>query len=207
MKKLPVIKTVFVDVGGVLLTNGWDHEGRQLAAKKFKLNLEEMESRHRLTFDTYEIGKLSLEEYLKRVVFYEKRSFTPTQFRDFMFMQSKPYPKAIELIRKLKAQYGLKVVVVSNEGKELNQYRIKKFKLNSFVDIFVSSCFVHLRKPDEDIFRLALDLAQTPPQQVAYIEDRDMFVQVAEQLGIQGIHHLDPKTTQEKLLDLGLKIV
>lgn len=206
MKKRPAIKTLFVDVGGVLLTNGWDHEARQMASQIFKLNLDEMESRHRLTFDTYETGKLSLEEYLNRIVFYEKRSFTHSQFRDFMFAQSKPYPKTIELIRALKVQHGLKIVVVSNEGRELNEYRVNKFKLNNLVDFFISSSYVHLRKPDVDIYRMALDLSHTPPKQVAYIEDREMFVQIAEKLGIQGIRHTDPKTTQEKLLSLGLKL-
>ena len=144
---------------------------RKLAAKAFELNSEEMENRHNQAFDTYEVGKLTLEEYLSRVVFYQKRSFTRAQFRKFMFAQSKPYPKMIELVRQLKARYGLKIVVVSNEARELNSHRIRKFKLDGFVDFFISSCFVHLRKPDADIFRLALDIAQVPANQVVYIEN------------------------------------
>jgi len=120
MKREIPITTLFVDIGGVLLTDGWVHEFRKLAAKTFHLDLEEMEKRHNQSFDTYELDKLTIEEYLNRVVFYEKRSFTQAQFRKFMFDQSKPYPKMIELIRRLKAQYGLKIVVVSNEARELN---------------------------------------------------------------------------------------
>ncbi len=160
------ITCVFVDISGVLLTNGWDHLARRRAVEHFDLNWEEMEERHRLTFEIHEEGKLSFEEYLKLVVFYEKRPFTPMQFRQFMCDQSTPYPDMIATIAQLKARYALKIAVVSNESFELNAYRIRTFKLGAFVDCFVSSCFVHLRKPDANIFRLALHLTQTEPKQV-----------------------------------------
>ena len=199
------ITTLFLDIGGVLLTDGWDHHARKRAATHFKLELAEMENRHHLTFDTYEEGKLTLEEYLGRVVFYQKRPFTRAQFRRFMFAQSKPYPQMIQLVRTLKAKYGLRIAVVSNEARELNAYRIRKFKLAGFVDSFISSSFVHVRKPDADIFRLALDIAQAPARQVVYIENTPMFVQIAEGLGIQSILHTDYRSTCAKLASFGLR--
>ncbi len=200
------ITTLFLDLGGVLLTNGWDRKARELAAETFQLDRKEMDERHHLTFDTYEMGKLTLEQYLCRVVFYEKRNFTEQDFRDFMFAQSKPFPEMIDLIRTLKAEYKLKIAVVNNEGRELNQHRIEKFKLNSFVDFFISSCFVHVRKPDEDIYRIALDIAHVPPEQVAYLDDRLMFVQIAQSLGIRAVHHKDYASTTAKLASMGLKL-
>jgi putative hydrolase of the HAD superfamily len=204
MKKAAAITTLFLDVGGVLLTDGWDHQSRKRAAAHFKLEWAEMEDRHRLTSDIFEEGKLTLEEYLDRVVFHEKRSFTRAQFRRFMFAQSKPFPEMLERVRRLKAKYGLKIVVVSNEGRELNSYRIRKFKLGRFVDFFISSCFVHLRKPDADIFRLALDITQTPARQAVYIENTPMFVQIAEGLRIRSILHTDYESTCAKLASFGL---
>jgi putative hydrolase of the HAD superfamily len=204
MKKPTAITCMFLDIGGVLLTDGWDHHARKRAAKTFKLELAEMEDRHHLTFDTYEEGKLTLEEYLGRVVFYQKRPFTRAQFRRFMFAQSKPHPEMIELVSQLKVRHGLEIAVVSNEARELNVYRIRKFKLDGFVDFFVSSCFVHVRKPDADIFRLALDIAQAPARQVVYIENTPMFVQIAEGLGIRSILHTDYKSTCAKLASFGL---
>ncbi len=130
------------DYGGVLLTDGWDHHARKRAATSFKLKWAEMEERHHLTFATYEEGKLTLEEYLGRVVFYKKRPFTRAQFRRFMFAQSKPYPEMIELVRKLKARYGLKIVVVSNEARELNAYRIRQVQAGRVCGFF---CFLLLR--------------------------------------------------------------
>jgi putative hydrolase of the HAD superfamily len=200
------ITTLFLDVGGVLLTNGWDHQARRRAAKNFKLNLAEMEDRHHLTFDTYEEGKLTLAEYLGRVVFYQKRPFSRAQFRRFMFAQSQPYPEMIAMIAGLKVRYGLKIAVVSNEARELNTHRIRTFKLARLVDFFVSSCFVHIRKPDADIFRLALDIAQTPAEEVMYIENTPMFVQTAEGLGIRSILHTNYKSTRAKLSEFGLGI-
>lgn len=204
MKQAPDITCLFVDIGGVLLTNGWDHPAREQAAIHFELDLAELEDRHHITFDTYEQGKITLETYLDRVLFYQKRPFTLPEFRRFMFAQSKPYPEMIELIVQLKAQYGLKIVVVSNEGRELNAYRIGEFKLSRFVDLFISSCYVQLRKPDVEIFRLAMDIAQVPPEQIVYIENTAMFVQIAEGLGIRSILHTDHQSTRAQLAAIGL---
>jgi putative hydrolase of the HAD superfamily len=206
MKNTVPVTTIFTDIGGVLLTNGWDRIARASAAKEFDLDLDELNERHHLTFDTYESGKLDLEEYLNRVVFYEKRSFKRKQFRDFMFSQSKPFPEMIDMMRKIKEKYKIKIAVVSNEGRELNTYRIKKFGLSDFVDFFISSCYVHFRKPDADIFRVALDIAHVPAGQVIYLEDRNLFVQVARSLGIRTIHHTGFQSTSKELNSLGLKI-
>jgi len=123
-----------------------------------------------------------------------------------MFAQSKPYPRMINLFAQLKVRHGLKIAVVSNESRAVNAYRIRKFKLDRFVDSFISSCFVHIRKPDADIFRLALDIAQTPVQQVVYIENTPMFVQIAEGLGIRSILHTDYKSTRAKLASFGVNV-
>ena len=205
MKQKTPITCLFVDVGGVLLTDGWDHHARRRAVAKFKLDWGEMEERHRLVFEVHEEGKLTFEDYLSLVVFYEKRPFTRAQFRRFMCEQSKPYEDMIGMVVQLKARYGLKIAVVSNESLELNAYRIRTFKLRGFVDLFISSCFVHLRKPDGNIFRLALDISQTPANQVLYIENTPMFVQIAEGLGIKSILHTDCKSTREQLASFGLK--
>ncbi len=163
-----------------------------------------MDERHRLVFETHEEGKLSFEEYLGWVVFHEKRTFTKNQFRDFMFAQSKPYPKMLGLVAQLKAQHGLKVVVISNESREVNAHRIRAFGLDKLVDTFISSCFVQMRKPDIQIFWLALDLAQTAPAQAVFIDNTPMFVQIAEGLGMRSIHHVDLESTRAKLTSLGL---
>ena len=198
------ITALFLDVGGVLLTNGWDHHARRRAAKHFKLEWAEMEERHALNFETHEEGRLAFIDYLNRVVFYQKRPFSHAQFRSFMCAQSKPCLEMMKLIVRLKAHYGLKITVVSNESRELNAYRIQKFRLNDFVDSFISSCFVQLRKPDVEIFRLALDITQVPARQVVYIEDTPMFVQIAEGLGIRSVLHTDYKSTLGKLVSFGL---
>ena len=200
----PEITTLFIDIGGVLLSNGWDRKARRRATEIFQLDHDEMDERHHLTFDTYEEGKLSLEEYLTRVVFYDERPFSRGEFRAFMFDQTSPFPEMIELICQLKTRHGLKVAVVNNEGRELNEHRIKTFGLGTFVDFFISSCFVHFRKPDADMFRIALDIAQVAPEEVVYIEDRPMFVEVARNLGIRGIVHTGYETTKQELANWGL---
>ncbi|GGA88821.1 HAD-IA family hydrolase [Puia dinghuensis] len=202
------VTALFLDIGGVMLTNGWDRRSREAAAKQFGLDIDELNDRHRMTFDTYEAGKLSLDEYLKRVVFCREQPFTVEQFRTFMFEQSAPYPEMIDLVKALKARYELKIAVVNNEGRELNEHRIKTFRLNEFVDFFISSCFVHFRKPDADIWKVALDIAQVPKEDVVYIDDRPMFVQVAQGLGIRGITHnyKNVGKTKDALAAMGLTL-
>ncbi|MCZ4244871.1 HAD hydrolase-like protein [Pedobacter punctiformis] len=199
------ITTLFTDIGGVLLTNGWDRQARAEAAIRFNLDSVEVEERHHLTFDTYEVGKITLDEYLDRLVFYEDRNFSPDDFKDFMFKKSLPYNDMIKLICDLKKKYNLKVAVISNEGRELNQYRINTFKLNEFIDFFISSSFVHFRKPDADIFKVAIDISQSDIETSIYIDDRMLFVQIAEGLGLTGICHTDYETTRQKLAEFGLE--
>jgi len=200
------ITTLFLDIGGVLLTNGWDRHARRRAAEAFDLDFEEMDERHHLTFDTYEEGKLSLDEYLERVVFYEEREVTPEAFKTFMFAQSQPLQPMLDLVQRLRERYPLRVAAVSNEGRELTAYRIVKFDLKRVIDFFIVSSFVHIRKPDADLYRMALDTAQVEPQQALYIDDRALLVQVATGLGIRGIHHQDVDTTREELAHYGLTL-
>lgn len=200
------LTTILIDVGGVLLTNGWDRESRRRATETFHLDFVEMDERHHLTFDTYEVGKLSLDEYLRRVVFYEERPFSPQEFKEFMFAQSSPHPEMIDLIRGLKRKYHLRIVAVTNEGRELMMFRMRKFDLGSFLDIIVSSSFVHFRKPDTDIWRIAIDLAHAPVEETVYIEDRLLFVEVARDLGIRGIRHTDAASTRKQLEAFGLTL-
>jgi putative hydrolase of the HAD superfamily len=200
------ITHLFTDLGGVLLTNGWDRGLRKLVASQFQIDAGEMDERHHLTYDTYEAGKISLSVYLQRVVFWEPREFTEEQVVDFMLSQARGFPEMIELYKQLKAKHGLKVVVVSNEGRELTTDRIRRFNLKEFVDIFVVSSYVHFRKPDEDIFRLALDVAQADPAEVVYVDDRQMFTEVACRLGMREVWHRDYARTRAAFADLGLTL-
>jgi putative hydrolase of the HAD superfamily len=200
------ITHLFTDLGGVLLTNGWDRGLRKLVASQFQIDAGEMDERHHLTYDTYEAGKISLSVYLQRVVFWEPREFTEEQVVDFMLSQARGFPEMIELYKQLKAKHGLKVVVVSNEGRELTTDRIRRFNLKELVDIFVVSSYVHFRKPDEDIFRLALDVAQADPAEVVYVDDRQMFTEVACRLGMREVWHRDYARTRSAFEALGLTL-
>jgi putative hydrolase of the HAD superfamily len=198
------ITTLFLDIGGVLLTNGWDTDLRKRTAEHFGLDYEEIYHRHHVTYDIYEEGKMTLDEYLWQIVFYEPRRFTPEDFKTYLLEQAKPYQDTIDLVRRLKAVYGLRVAVVSNEGREIAEDRIRRFNLKDFVDFFIVSAFVHIRKPDLDIYRLALDVAHVKADQVAYIEDRPLLCDVASRLGLHSVLNRNAQETREKLAALGL---
>ena len=182
------ITTLFLDIGGVLLTSGWDRNSRQLAATSFNLNHEEMEERHHLTFGLYEAGMLSMDEYLNRVIFHQKRSFSKEDFKTFMLEQSIPVEGSIEFFKSLKIKHSLKVIAVNNEARELNDYRIQKYNLDLLFDAFVSSCYVHLSKPDLEIWHMACGIAQVSPPNILYVDDRLLFVEVARSMGINSYH-------------------
>ena len=200
------ITHLFLDIGNVLLTNGWDRHMRREAAQNFGLDLEDLNDRHKMSFDTYEEGKLNLDTYLNQVVFYRERPFSRDDFKAFMFAQSKPITEMINLVSGLKEKYKLRTAAISNEGRELTVYRIKTFNMSAFIDFFVASCFVHFRKPDEDMYRIALDISQADPARSVYIDDRALFVEIAQGLGINGIHHTGIEVTRNALKGLGLAL-
>jgi putative hydrolase of the HAD superfamily len=200
------IRTLFLDIGGVILTNGWDRHLRRSTADLFHIDYETLDERHHLTYDTYEAGKLSFDDYLDRVIFFKPRSFSRQDIKDFIFSQTQTFPDMISLLQGLKERYQLHLVAVSNEGRELMEYRIQHYQLPGWIDTFIGSCYVHFRKPDLDIYRMALDVAQTPPQEVIYIDDRAMFVEVASTLGIRGLVHHGYASTLAALAEFGLSL-
>lgn len=199
------ITTLFLDIGSVLLTNGWDTASRKLASRKFNIDYEDFAERHGYLSSLYEEGKMTLNDYLDKAIFYEERSFSKTDFKNFIFSQSEPVPKMIELFKNLKSKYKLKIVSLNNEGLELSRYRVETFKLNDLFDFFVTSCFVNMRKPDENIYKLAMNLAYSKCEESLFIDDRYFNVETAANLGINAFQHKDYKTTREELARYGLK--
>ncbi|HEY5391235.1 MAG TPA: HAD-IA family hydrolase [Hanamia sp.] len=192
------IKILFSDIGGVLLTNGWGHESRQAAAKKFDLDYDKMDYLHDFIFNVYEMGKISIDDYLNTVVFREKRDFSRQEFIDFMFAQSIELPGTLQWFIDWKNNHqNIKVISLNNEPKDLNQYRIEKFKLHNFFDAFVSSCEVGMRKPDPGIYNLALGIAQAKPEECIYFDDRRMLVEAGKKAGIQAFQHVDFESTKK----------
>lgn len=198
-------KILFSDIGGVLLSNGWGHESRIAAAQKFGINYDEMDVLHDFIFNVYEIGKISLDDYLDTVVFNHERKFSRQEFKDFMFAASVELPQTLPwLISWKKKHENIKVISINNEARELNEYRIQTYKLHDFFDAFVSSCEVGMRKPDPGIFNLALGIAQAKPEECLYFDDRAMLVEAARKVGIHAYHHKDFESTKkiiESLVD------
>jgi len=198
-------KILFLDIGGVLLTNGWGHESRQKASEKFNLDYNEVDALHNFIFNVYEIGRISLDEYLDTVIFNHSRDFPREDFKEFMFSESQELPEMLQWLKQWKKDSGFRIISINNEGREFNEYRIKKFKLHDCFDAFISSCEVKMRKPDPGIFQLAMGIAQVPPEQCVYFDDRIMFVHAANKLGIRSMQHTDPKSTIKILEQLKLE--
>jgi putative hydrolase of the HAD superfamily len=197
---------LFSDIGGVLGTNGWDGALRRNVATRFHVDLEEIEPRHHLIFDSYERGYFSFDDYLRYVFFSVPRDFTVEEIRDYTYDQSTPWLENIAFFKQLKAANSLKIGLISNEGRGITEHRIGKFGLRELADFMVISHFVRLRKPDPEIWKLALNLAAATPQETIYIDDREMFANVAADLGLAGIHHVSLEVTQERLRSFGLRV-
>ncbi|MDQ6610327.1 MAG: HAD-IA family hydrolase [Bacteroidota bacterium] len=197
------VRVLFIDVGGVLLTNGWGHQSRQAAAKKFGFDYEEMNALHEIIFDIYEEGKVSLDDYLDTVLFYEPRPFSKETFKEFMFQESKELPQLLPWLIEWKQQHpDIKIFSLNNEPKDLNEYRITTFGLKRLYDGFISSCDVGLRKPDPGIFKLAMAVACYAPEECVYIDDREVLVRAGSRLGMKARVHKSFEDTKQFLNSL-----
>jgi putative hydrolase of the HAD superfamily len=196
------IRTLFWDVGGVLLTNAWDHEERDRAMERFQLQKADFETRHKEAVPAFEEGKLTLEQYLEQTVFYQPRKFSKDEFKGYMVSLSKPKPEVLEFARNLSS--NCLMATINNESREMNDYRIKQFGLSQIFDLFVSSCYVGMRKPDEKIYRLALDLIQKSPDECCFIDDRPANIEGAAKVGMRTILMRDPAQLKKDLQGLGV---
>lgn len=198
------IKALFWDVGGVLLTNAWDRSQREAVLERFKLDREDFAERHELVVSSFERGKITLDEYLDRTVFYCPRTYTREAFKDAMYAGSQANPEALAFAKSLADSGKYFMGTINNESRELNAYRIQKFGLRSIFKLFVSSCFVGLRKPEEGIYRLALDVTQREPDECCFIDDRVLNLEMANRLGMHTVEMDDVKQLRGDLQKLGV---
>ena len=201
---MSTIRAIFWDVGGVLLTNAWDRVERAEALEHFQLDPEEFHARHEMVVSSFERGKITLDEYLDRTVFFHERPFTRDMFRDYMFSLSKPLPEVLEFARALAASGKYLMGTLNNESRELNDYRIEKFGLRKIFRLFISSCFVGFRKPERDIYRMALEVTQVPAEQCCFIDDRALNLECAARLGMHTIQMQNVQQLRGDLTKLGV---
>jgi putative hydrolase of the HAD superfamily len=200
------ITTIFFDVGGVCLTNGWDHVAREKSTKEFSLNYVEMEKRHKPLFKKFEKGKLSLDEYLDKVVFYKERDFSKKDFIEFMFSQSRAHESTLKILGELASKKKYHLATLNNESRELNDYRIKEFGLKKYFECFYSSCYLGVRKPEEEIFDKALHIFHKKAGRCLYIDDRKENYNAAVNAGLHSILLDKPENLQSKLEEFNIEI-
>lgn len=200
---MSAIRAIFWDVGGVLLTNAWDHTQRQEALQHFQLDEKEFHDRHEMVVSSFERGKITLDEYLDRTVFYRPRPFTREAFCQYMFELSKAFPKVMDFVQQLADSGKYFMGTINNESRELNYYRIEHFGLRKIFRLFVSSCFVGYRKPERDIYRLALEITQIPAEQCCFIDDRALNLECAAKLGMKTIEMRQVDQLRQDLTKLG----
>lgn len=198
------VNALFWDNGGVILTNGWDRHSRRAAVEKFGLDSADFEDRHELMLNAFETGRATLDEYLRRTVFYKQRTFTPQDFEKFMFEQSQPFAEPLEFLGKLAQTRAYLMASLNNESREINEYRIHKFQLRNYFQAFFSSCYLGVRKPEEQIYRLALEIAQREPEECVLIDDRGLNLECAREIGMQGIQFQNVAQLRTDLAALGI---
>jgi putative hydrolase of the HAD superfamily len=203
---VPLIRAIFWDVGGVLLTNAWDHVQRTAALEHFHLDEAEFHDRHEMVVSSFERGKITLDEYLDRTVFYRTREFSREDFKAYMFSLSQPFPEVLDLARKLAASGKYFMGTINNESRELNLYRIEKNGLRDIFRVFVSSCFVGLRKPESDIYRTTLEITQMAAAECCFIDDRALNLECATKLGMQTIQMQTVEQLRKSLASLGVVV-
>jgi putative hydrolase of the HAD superfamily len=182
------IKHIFFDIGGVLGSNGWDHEQRNRAMKQFNLNGEDFDWRHKEVVAEWEEGRITIDEYLDLAVFHTERSFSREEFIAFMYSQSVPDQATIAIARQLARNSGFSMMTLNNESEELNKYRIEKFGIAEIFEAFLSSCWLGVRKPIRRFYNRGLGIAHAEPESSLFIDDRPQNLISATMLGINVIH-------------------
>ena len=200
------ITTLFWDIGGVILTNGWDTASRRLAVETFHLDWDEFHDRHDLSFPAVDSGNMSLDEYLKRTIFYRQRPFSREDFIAFMYAQSREYPDSRAVLDCLALKKKYFIGSINNEPFELNEYRIAKFNLRRDFQVFFSSCYLHTRKPEETIFRIALEVTQRAPAECVFIDDRPLNLENPAKLGMNAIHFQNAAQLRSELQKYGIEV-
>ena len=203
---MPNIDTLFWDIGGVVLTNGWDRGSRKAAAETFHLDWEDFSDRHDLSFPAFDCGQITLGEYLNRTLFYRPRSFTREEFTAFMFAQSRALSGSREVLDAVTAAGKYFVGAINNEPLELNQYRIEAFNLRKNFLVFFSSCYVHSRKPEPTIFRVALEVTQRNAERCIFIDDRPLNLESPRKLGFHTVHFQNSEQLKSDLRNLGVEV-
>jgi putative hydrolase of the HAD superfamily len=204
---MATITTILWDVGGVLLTNGWDRKGRAAVLSQFGLDRDAFDERHEMSNDAWEKGSITVEEYLRKTVFYEPRDFSPSDFLAAMKAQSEILQdSALRIVANLAASDSLFIGMVNNEARELNDYRLDKFNLRKYFKVFVSSCYVGLRKPHPEIFKMALDVIQKDADSVVFVDDRSGNVDAANSVGIHGIRYQGSEYLKAEFEKLGISL-
>ena len=199
-------RAVFSDIGGVLGTNGWDTRLRRKIAEHFRCDFEDIERRHQLIFDSFERGYMLFERYLQHVFFGSPRDFGVKDVRRFAYRESIAWPENILFLQAIRRANDVKLGLISNEGEGLTEYRVKTFGLREAADFLIFSHFVHMRKPDREIWQLALNLAQVKAREAIYIDDREMFVDIAADMGFTALHYVSLASMRDQMQRLGLSV-
>lgn len=199
------ITAVFCDVGGVLLTNGWDHGERGRLVEKFALDATDFEDRHHMLASSMDDGRMDLDEYLDRTIFYRPRSFRKQDAREFIYSQSQALPGSLDVIARVAKAGKVFLATLNNESRELNLHRIETFGLRQYFSVFFSSCYLGVSKPHAEIYQLALDLSQRQPEESVFIDDRSLNLESARRLGIHTIQFLNAAQIESDLRTLGLE--
>jgi len=200
------IDSLFWDIGGVLATNGWDHNSRMEAVQVFGLDWEEFRERHDLSFPAFDAGQITLDQYLTRTLFYRTRTFTKEEFTAFMFAQSKEFPESRAVLADAARSGKYYIASINNEPRELNQYRIEAFHLRKDFQAFFSSCYLNARKPEETIYRIALEVSQRDPAKSVFIDDRPLNLENPRRLGMNVIHFENAKQLRADLQALQIEV-
>ena len=194
------------DIGGVLLSDGWDREQRRAAYRHFGVDEAEFERRHASVVDPFERGRLSLDDYLRRVVGPTTPPAELAEWRRFVFEQSVADEEMLSMARDVREDASYLFVALNDESREVNLHRIREFRLAGLFDVFLSSCFTGLRKPSEEAFRLLLDVSQRDPSQVAFIDDRPENVEAAARSGMRSIHFHGAGPLRAELERVGVRV-
>lgn len=208
MNWYPPIKTIFWDIGGVLLTNGWDRGQQTHVLSRLGIDLADYQLSHDSANFFWERGLSNAIGFFKKTVFHVDQPNRDFAFEDLwpqVCAESKVLdPGCFDVLASLAGSGQYKLATLNNESRELNEYRLDAFNLRRYFDFFICSGYVHEMKPHPDIYRAAIDISGFPPQTAVFIDDRSENCEVAISLGMHAIRFESSSQLQRDLAQLGI---
>ncbi len=203
-----IIKAVIFDWGDVYLN--WKREFWNVIAERINVGIDALEEEVKKYWDLLGKGTIDDKEFWNRLGESLKIKIPDNSemWVEERFREDFSVNKGVEAIARNMAKFGYKTALLSNTEKTSLSYG-KRNGWTKYFDIIIASCDFGIMKPDEKIYKIALNKIGESPEHCIFIENDIRYTEVAKKLGMNTIlfdnRKQDINYLKTELIKLGVK--